>query len=126
MDFTTKKFTITLPTLLGILSVISTIIAGYWYFKNTIETTKSGIVSANDNYKELKAEIQTLRDQMYEIAIIHNRNVQAENEIHTNYRSNRKETRTFKVTSPTNIQDTIDLLKMKKSSLQIKKIFTKK
>lgn len=126
MDFTTKKFTITLPTLLGILSVISTIIAGYWYFKNTIETTKSGIVSANDNYKELKAEIQTLRDQMYEIAIIHNRNVQAEHEIHTNYRSNRKGTRTFKVTSPTNIQDTIDLLKMKKSSLQIKKIFTKK
>ena len=32
MDITTRKFTITLPTLIGILSAISTIIGGYWYF----------------------------------------------------------------------------------------------
>ncbi len=128
MDLTTKKFTITLPTLLGILSVISTIIAGYWYFKNTIETTKSDIESANTNYKDLKVEIQILRDQMYEIAIIHNRNVNLENEIHRNFRktnygeqsfsSNIDQQRSVITKKSVTTRDTIDITKIKRPSLQ--------
>lgn len=82
MDLSNKKFTITLPTLIGIVSAISTIVGAYWYFKNTIESTKSGIVSANENYKELKEEIKYLREQLYQMAITYNKNVQLENEIH--------------------------------------------
>lgn len=128
MDLTTKKFTITLPTLLGILSVISTIIAGYWYFKNTIETTKSDIESANTNYKDLKVEIQILRDQMYEIAIIHNRNVNLENEIHRNFRkrdyaeqsfsSNINQQRSVITKKSVTTRDTIDITKIKRPPLQ--------
>lgn len=128
MDLTTKKFTITLPTLLGILSVISTIIAGYWYFKNTIETTKSDIESANTNYKDLKVEIQILRDQMYEIAIIHNRNVNLENEIHRNFRkrdygeqsfsSNIDQQKSIITKKSVTTRDTIDITKIKRPSLQ--------
>lgn len=77
-----KKFTINLTTLIGIISAISTIIGGYWYFKNTIETTRDGIKSANENYKELKNEIQILRERLYEMAVTYNKNVQLENEIH--------------------------------------------
>ena len=81
MDLINKKFTINLTTLIGILSAISTIIGGYWYFKNTIETTRDSIKSANENYKELKNEIQFLRERLYEMAITYNRNVQIENEV---------------------------------------------
>lgn len=133
MDLTTKKFTITLPTLLGILSVISTIIAGYWYFKNTIETTKSDIESANTNYKDLKLEIQILRDQMYEIAIIHNRNVNLENEIHRNFRkrdygeqsfsSNIDQQKSIITKKSVTTRDTIDITKIKRPSLQIREKF---
>lgn len=122
MDITTKKFTITLPTLIGILSVISTIIGGYWYFKNTIETTKSGITSANENYKELKVEIQILREQLYDMALAYNKNVELENEFHSstirhfrsssdgknNYRSFLKP-----LVRSNNKRDTIDLTPMK-------------
>lgn len=86
MDITTKKFTITLPTLIGILSAISTIIGGYWYFKNTIETTKANISSANDNYKKLNAEVQVIREQLYDMALSYNKNIHLENEIHSNYK----------------------------------------
>jgi hypothetical protein len=75
MDLINRKFTFTLPNLVAILSVISTLIGGYWYFKNTIENTKSEIISANENYKELKEEIYFLREQIYEIAIIYNKSV---------------------------------------------------
>ncbi len=75
-----KKFTINLTTLLGIVSAISTIIGGYWYFKNTIETTRDSIKSANENYKELKSEIRFLRERLYEMAITYNKNIQLENE----------------------------------------------
>jgi uncharacterized protein YxeA len=132
MDLTTKKFTITLPTLIGILSVISTIIAGYWYFKNTIETTKSSVVSANENYKELKSEIQILREQLYEVAIMYNKNVHIENELHNNRKYKRRDVTNFYDedirTSVKPLQfnglrrDTIDINKMKiKNAIQRKK-----
>jgi len=132
MDLTTKKFTITLPTLIGILSVISTIIAGYWYFKNTIETTKSSVVSANENYKELKSEIQILREQLYEVAIMYNKNVHIENELHNDRKYKRRNVTNFYDedirTSVKPLQfnglrrDTIDINKMKiKNAIQRKK-----
>lgn len=132
MDLTTKKFTITLPTLIGILSAISTIIAGYWYFKNTIETTKSSVVSANENYKELKSEIQILREQLYEVAIMYNKNVHIENELHNNRKYKRRDVTNFYDedirTSVKPLQfnglrrDTIDINKMKiKNAIQRKK-----
>ena len=122
MDITTKKFTITLPTLIGILSVISTIIGGYWYFKNTIESTKSGISSANESYKELKEEIQILREQLYDMALAYNKNVHLENEIHSpskHYLRRYSQTKTNFTESlkpilrTTNKRDTIDLTPMK-------------
>ena len=128
MDLTTKKFTITLPTLIGIISAISTIIGGYWYFKNTIESTKSEIVSANDNYKELKSEIKYLREQLYQMAITYNKNVQLENEIHDPSELKRVERIQYKYdttyVTPTikylktskkedKVRDTIDLTKIK-------------
>jgi uncharacterized protein YxeA len=132
MDLTTKKFTITLPTLIGILSAISTIIAGYWYFKNTIETTKSSVVSANENYKELKSEIQILREQLYEVAIMYNKNVHIENELHNDRKYKRRNVTNFYDedirTSVKPLQfnglrrDTIDINKMKiKNAIQRKK-----
>jgi hypothetical protein len=132
MDLTTKKFTITLPTLIGILSAISTIIAGYWYFKNTIETTKSSVVSANENYKELKSEIQILREQLYEVAIMYNKNVHIENELHNDRKYKRRDVTNFYDedirTSVKPLQfnrlrrDTIDINKMKiKNAIQRKK-----
>jgi|688.fasta_scaffold763013_1 hypothetical protein len=132
MDLTTKKFTITLPTLIGILSAISTIIAGYWYFKNTIETTKSSVVSANENYKELKSEIQILREQLYEVAIMYNKNVHIENELHNDRKYKRRNVTNFYDedirTSVKPLQfnglrrDTIDINKMKiKNTIQRKK-----
>lgn len=122
MDITTKKFTITLPTLIGILSVISTIIGGYWYFKNTIETTKSGITSANENYKELKVEIQILREQLYDMALAYNKNVELENEFHSStkyhFRSStggKNNNRSFlkPLVRSNNKRDTISLTPMK-------------
>ena len=132
MDLTTKKFTITLPTLIGILSAISTIIAGYWYFKNTIETTKSSVVSANENYKELKSESQILREQLYEVAIMYNKNVHIENELHNDRKYKRRNVTNFYDedirTSVKPLQfnglrrDTIDINKMKiKNAIQRKK-----
>lgn len=122
MDITTKKFTITLPTLIGILSFISTIIGGYWYFKNTIETTKSGITSANENYKELKVEIQILREQLYDMALAYNKNVELENEFHSStkyhFRSStggKNNNRSFlkPLVRSNNKRDTISLTPMK-------------
>lgn len=126
MDITTKKFTITLPTLIGILSVISTVIGGYWYFKNTIESTKSGIATANENYKELKEDIQILREQLYDMALAYNKNVHLENEIHSpskrQFRSSRENNTNFTsslkpLLKRDNKRDTIDLtpIKLKRS-----------
>jgi hypothetical protein len=133
MDLTTKKFTITLPMLLGILSAISTIIAGYWYFKNTIESTKSSIISANENYKELKTDIQILREQVYEMAIAYNNNIHIENEIHRNdrkstlslerYSSNNERIFPYKSLRVKNQRDTINTSRIKsKPDLSLKPI----
>jgi cell shape-determining protein MreC len=130
MDLTTKKFTITLPTLIGLLSAISTIIAGYWYFKNTIESIKASVVSANENYKELKTEIQVLREQLYEVAIMYNKNVHIENQSYSSKARRRTRVtddfsdelnsttaRTLKIQ-----KDTIDIHKMRmKTPIKLKK-----
>ncbi len=130
MDLTTKKFTITLPTLIGILSAISTIIAGYWYFKNTIESTKSSVVSANENYKELKTEIQVLREQLYEVAIMYNKNVHIENQSYsskarrrTRFADDFSDELNSTTSKPLKIQkDTIDIHKMRmKTPIKLKK-----
>lgn len=115
MDLTTKKFSITLPSLLGILSIISTIIGGYWYFKNTIEITKSNISQANDQYKELKLEVQVLRSQLYEMAIAYNKNIHLDNEI------NSFEERRFR----NNISNEFDSFKVKTENSNRKKLSQK-
>ena len=83
MDLTNKKFTITLPTLMGIISAISTIVGGYWYFKNTIESTKASIESTKSEYKDLKSEIEVLREQLYNMAITYNKSIELDNQIHS-------------------------------------------
>ena len=83
MDLTNKKFTITLPTLIGIISAISTIVGGYWYFKNTIESTKASIESTKSEYKDLKSEIEVLREQLYNMAITYNKSIELDNQIHS-------------------------------------------
>lgn len=83
MDLTNKKFTITLPTLIGIISAISTIVGGYWYFKNTIESTKASIESTKAEYKDLKSEIEVLREQLYNMAITYNKSIELDNQIHS-------------------------------------------
>ena len=127
MDLMNKKFTINLTTLIGIVSVISTIIGGYWYFKTTIETTRDDIKSANENYKELKNQIHFLREMLYEMAITYNKNIQIENEIHESSYKRReqflkyeKDTMISPLLRPrivsvqnNSIIDTIDILKMK-------------
>ena len=127
MDLMNKKFTINLTTLIGIVSVISTIIGGYWYFKTTIETTRDDIKSANENYKELKNQINFLREMLYEMAITYNKNIQIENEIHESSYKRReqflkyeKDTMISPLLRPrivsvqnNSIIDTIDILKMK-------------
>lgn len=133
MDLMNKKFTINLTTLIGIISAISTIIGGYWYFKNTIETTRDGIKSANENYKELKNEIQLLRERLYEMAITYNKNVQLENEIHpdkeirrsyTKYEEDTVITPPFRMVPEEKrikpVMDTIDISKIKiKPNIQL-------
>lgn len=86
MDLTNKKFTITLPTLIGIISAISTIVGGYWYFKNTIESTKASIESTKAEYKDLKSEIEVLREQLYNMAITYNKSIELDNQIHSHKR----------------------------------------
>lgn len=81
MDLANKKFTITLPTLLGIISAISTIIGGYWYFKNTIESTKASIEITKADYRDLKSEIELLREQLYNMAITYNKSIELDNQI---------------------------------------------
>jgi uncharacterized membrane protein len=129
MDITTRKFTITLPTLIGILSAISTIIGGYWYFKNTLESTKSNISLANENYKKLNVEIQILREQLYDMALSYNKNVHLENEIHSNYKrgmrhftdeSDSHQTNSNKLVTKNNKIDTINLSHIKSKTNMIK------
>jgi cell shape-determining protein MreC len=129
MDLANKKFTITLPTLIGIISAISTIIGGYWYFKNTIESTKSSIESTKMEYKELKDEIEILREQLYSMAITYNKSIQIDNEIHSNRRrftqNNTDEESIVSLSGKTRIlqlKDTIDIKQIK----TIKKPFNHK
>lgn len=129
MDITTRKFIFTLPTLIGILSAISTIIGGYWYFKNTLESTKSNISLANENYKKMNVEIQILREQLYDMALSYNKNVHLENEIHSNYKRGRRhftnesdshQTNSNELVTKNNKRDTINLSHIKSKSHMLK------
>ena len=80
-DITTKKFTFTLPTLFAVISACSVVIGGYWWAKTTIANLQQSVDIANGQYADVKSEVKLLREQMYEIAFLYNRNVANENEL---------------------------------------------
>ena len=80
-DITNKKFTITLPQLIMIISLLSSLIGFYFYAKTTIQNLQQSVDISNTAYKDVKSEVKLLREQMYEIAFLYNRNIMNENEI---------------------------------------------
>lgn len=80
-DLTTKKFSFTLPTLLGIISACSAVIGMYWWAKTTVANLQQSVDISNAAYSDVKSEVKLLREQMYEIAFLYNRNVANENEL---------------------------------------------
>ena len=80
-DLSTKKFTFTLPALFAIISACSAIIGGYWWAKTTIANLQQSVDIANNQYADVKSEVKLLREQMYEIAFLYNRNIANENEL---------------------------------------------
>lgn len=80
-DITNKKFTLTLPQLIGIVSLLSTVIGFYYYAKTTIQNLQQSVDISITSYKDVKGEVKLLREQMYEIAFLYNRNISNENEI---------------------------------------------
>ena len=80
-DLTTKKFTFTLPTLIGIISACSAVIGIYWWAKTTIANLQQSVDISNAAYSDVKGEVKLLREQMYEIAFLYNRNIANENEV---------------------------------------------
>lgn len=73
-DITNKKFTITLPQLIGIISLLSTLIGFYYYAKTTIQTLQVSVDISNTSYKDVKGEVKLLREQLYDIAFLYNKN----------------------------------------------------
>lgn len=80
-DLTTKRFSFTLPSLIGIISACSAVIGIYWYAKTTIANLQQSVDIANAAYTDVKSEVKLLREQMYEIAFLYNRNIANENEL---------------------------------------------
>lgn len=80
-DLSTKKFTFTLPALFAIISACSAIIGGYWWAKTTISNLQQSVDIVNGQYADVKSEVKLLREQMYEIAFLYNRNIANENEL---------------------------------------------
>lgn len=110
-DITNKKFTLTLPQLIGIISLLSTIIGFYYYAKTTIQNLQQSVDISITSYKDVKAEVKLLREQMYEIAFLYNRNISNENEI-THMIEERKIgtiKQRRKMTPKLLVRDTIDL-----------------
>lgn len=110
-DITNKKFTLTLPQLIGIVSLLSTIIGFYYYAKTTIQNLQQSVDISITSYKDVKAEVKLLREQMYEIAFLYNRNISNENEI-THMIEERKIgtiKQRRKMTPKLLVRDTIDL-----------------
>lgn len=110
-DITNKKFTLTLPQLIGIVSLLSTVIGFYYYAKTTIQNLQQSVDISITSYKDVKAEVKLLREQMYEIAFLYNRNISNENEI-THMIEERKIgtiKQRRKMTPKLLVRDTIDL-----------------
>ena len=80
-DLTTKRFSFTIPTLLGIISACSAVIGIYWWAKTTVANLQQSVDISNAAYVDVKSEVKLLREQMYEIAFLYNRNVANENEL---------------------------------------------
>ena len=80
-DLTTKRFSFTLPSLIGIISACSAVIGIYWYAKTTIANLQQSVDISNAAYSDVKGEVKLLREQMYEIAFLYNRNIANENEV---------------------------------------------
>lgn len=80
-DLTTKRFSFTIPTLLGIISACSAVIGIYWWAKTTVANLQQSVDISNAAYNDVKSEVKLLREQMYEIAFLYNRNVANENEL---------------------------------------------
>lgn len=77
-DITNKKFTLTLPQLIGIVSLLSTVIGFYYYAKTTIQTLQVSVDTSNAGYKEVKGEVKLLREKLYDIAFLYNRDIMSE------------------------------------------------
>lgn len=110
-DITNKKFTLTLPQLIGIVSLLSTVIGFYYYAKTTIQNLQQSVDISITSYKDVKGEVKLLREQMYEIAFLYNRNISNENEI-THMIEERKIgtiKQRRKMTPKLLVRDTIDL-----------------
>ncbi len=80
-DLTTKRFSFTLPSLIGIISACSAVIGMYWWAKTTIANLQQSVDISNAAYTDVKSEVKLLREQMYEIAFLYNRNIANENEL---------------------------------------------
>lgn len=80
-DLTTKRFSFTIPTLLGIISACSAVIGIYWWAKTTVANLQQSVDISNAAYVDVKSEVKLLREQMYEMAFLYNRNVANENEL---------------------------------------------
>jgi len=80
-DLTTKRFSFTLPSLIGIISACSAVIGIYWWAKTTVANLQQSVDISNEAYADVKSEVKLLREQMYEMAFLYNRNIANENEL---------------------------------------------
>jgi hypothetical protein len=106
-DITNKKFTITLPQLIMIISLLSSLIGFYFYAKTTIQNLQQSVDASNTAYKDVKSEVKLLREQMYDMAFLYNKNIMNEGEV-THIRERRSFSRGG-VKRVGAIRDTIDL-----------------
>ena len=77
-DITNKKFTLTLPQLIGIVSLLSTVIGFYYYAKTTIQNLQQSVDISITSYKDGKGEVKLLREKLYDIAFLYNRDIMSE------------------------------------------------
>lgn len=124
-DLTTKKFTFTIPSLIGIISACSAVIGIYWWAKTTVSNLQQSVDVSNAAYSDVKSEVKLLREQMYEIAFLYNRNIANENEL-THINKERSMVEDSMVSVPKRVskrfiptRDTIDLSLFRKGNMII-------
>lgn len=124
-DLTTKKFTFTIPSLIGIISACSAVIGIYWWAKTTVSNLQQSVDVSNAAYSDVKSEVKLLREQMYEIAFLYNRNIANENEL-THINKERSMVEDSMVSVPKRVskrfiptRDTIDLTLFRKGNMII-------